>query len=305
MANYSNAIRRAAQKYGLNPDLFHRQIMAESGGNPKSTSGAGAQGIAQIMPGTAKSWGVNPNDPKAALDAAAKHMADYTKQYGGGSEGFKKALIAYNAGPGAVGGKGLPKETQNYISKIMGGGVKGAVTTAPSSVLASLKPGTSYGAATDPRQAKAAALASYVRNAGKPGATLKLVTDVKAAEAGATPTATPGATTTPSGPGAGSSDIVSLGKVAQEMGLHVGENPAFGGVGGSHVPNSYHYKGEAIDVSGDPEKMKAFNERMYKEYGQKLKELFYNGPGGKNVKDGKPQKLGFVSGHKDHVHVAM
>lgn len=57
---------------------------------------------------------------------------------------------------------------------------------------------------------------------------------------------------------AGPKTVVELGKLAQQMGLHVGENPHFGGVDPVHVPGSYHYKGEAIDVSGSPKKMAAF-----------------------------------------------
>jgi Phage tail lysozyme len=62
---------------------------------------------------------------------------------------------------------------------------------------------------------------------------------------------------------AGPKTVVRLGKVAEDMGLHVGENPSFGGVDSSaHVPGSYHNKAEAIDVSGDPSKMAAFAKRV-------------------------------------------
>ena len=58
---------------------------------------------------------------------------------------------------------------------------------------------------------------------------------------------------------AGPKTTVRLGKIAQkQFGLDVGENPHFGGVDPVHVPGSYHYKGEAIDVSGDPKQMEAF-----------------------------------------------
>jgi hypothetical protein len=57
---------------------------------------------------------------------------------------------------------------------------------------------------------------------------------------------------------AGPQTVVELGRLAQRMGLHVGENPHFGGVTPVHVQGSYHYKGEAIDVSGDPRKMNEF-----------------------------------------------
>ena len=58
---------------------------------------------------------------------------------------------------------------------------------------------------------------------------------------------------------AGPKTVVALGRLAQSMGLHVGQNPHFGGVDKVHVPGSYHYKGEAIDVSGDPRAMDAFS----------------------------------------------
>jgi murein DD-endopeptidase MepM/ murein hydrolase activator NlpD len=125
--DYREIARQKAAKYGLIPEVFERQIAAESGFNPAAVSSAGATGIAQIMPSTAKGWGVNPRDPVASLDAAAKNMAAYIKTYGGAGTSdpvkvrtaYEKALQAYNAGPGSV-GKYFPAETKNYISKIIG-----------------------------------------------------------------------------------------------------------------------------------------------------------------------------------------
>jgi hypothetical protein len=68
---------------------------------------------------------------------------------------------------------------------------------------------------------------------------------------------------------AGPNTVVKLGKLAQRMGLHVGENPHFGGVAPVHVKGSYHYKGEAIDVSGDPHKMNAYAKKVKQIYGLK------------------------------------
>lgn len=115
VADYQAEARRAAQRYGLDPNIFVRQIRQESNFNPNAVSGAGAIGIAQIMPGTAKGWGVDPHDPIASLNAAAKNMAAYVKKYGS----YRDALVAYNAGPGRVGGA-LPAETQAYIKTILG-----------------------------------------------------------------------------------------------------------------------------------------------------------------------------------------
>lgn len=128
MANdYVGMARQDAIAAGINPDAFVRQIQQESGFNPSAGSPAGAVGIAQFMPGTAASMGVNPYDPSSALSGAAHMMAGLAAQYGGD---YAKALAAYNAGGGAVdsavvagGGNWLafmPAETQNYVAIIMG-----------------------------------------------------------------------------------------------------------------------------------------------------------------------------------------
>ncbi len=129
--NYREIARQAALKHGLIPDVFERQIEAESGFNPKAVSPSGARGIAQIMPTTAKGWGVNPDNPTAALNAAAKNMAGYIKTYLGGKApstvkdpaklrvAYEKGLRAYNAGPGAVEASKQYDETNRYVQKII------------------------------------------------------------------------------------------------------------------------------------------------------------------------------------------
>lgn len=122
MANYRAIARRAATRYGINPDYFVRQIQAESGFNPRARSPAGALGIAQIMPATARGWGVDPMNPAAALDAAARAMSRYLRSY---RNDWRLALAAYNAGPGAVrryGGVPPYSETRTYIHRVLGGG---------------------------------------------------------------------------------------------------------------------------------------------------------------------------------------
>jgi len=112
--------RHAAVSVGLDPDIFERQIQAESGFDPEAHSPAGARGIAQITPATARAWGVDTSDPVASLHAAAEHMAGYVKKYGN----YSLALAAYNAGPGSVdryGGVPPFAETQHYVAKILGG----------------------------------------------------------------------------------------------------------------------------------------------------------------------------------------
>lgn len=109
---------RAAKDAGIKrPVLFVRQIAAESGMQPCARSGAGAIGIAQIMPATAKSWKVDPWVPHEALQVAAVQMARYEKQLGS----YRLALAAYNAGPGAVsqyGGVPPYAETREYIRRV-------------------------------------------------------------------------------------------------------------------------------------------------------------------------------------------
>ncbi len=97
--DYVSMAREAASAAGISPDAFQRQIQQESGFNPNAGSPAGAEGIAQFMPGTAASMGVNPYDPSSALPGAARLMAGLAAQFGGD---YAKALAAYNAGPGAV-----------------------------------------------------------------------------------------------------------------------------------------------------------------------------------------------------------
>lgn len=134
MPNYRKIARQKAQRYGINPTYFERQIGAESNFNPSARSPMGASGIAQIMPGTAAAWGVNPSNPVAALDAAAKNMGKYLKQFGGD---WRLALGAYNAGPGNARNWNRISETRNYVNKILGGGnpkAKGGGAMSPGSV---------------------------------------------------------------------------------------------------------------------------------------------------------------------------
>ena len=97
-------------------------------------------------------------------------------------------------------------------------------------------------------------------------------------------------------------DVIALGRLAeQRFGLHVGENPWFGGVNPVHVSDSYHYRGLAIDVSGPPDRMLAFDHYVASTFGPTVAELFHEP--GINLKNGK--KTSPIGGHTDHVHVAL
>ncbi|MFC6154122.1 transglycosylase SLT domain-containing protein [Nocardioides yefusunii] len=117
-APYEALFTSAGAKYGVSPALLREVARQESSFNPKAVSPAGAQGLMQLMPATAKGLGVtNSFDPAQAVDGAAKLLSTLTKQFGS----TKLALAAYNAGPGAViRHDGVPPyaETQNYVRSI-------------------------------------------------------------------------------------------------------------------------------------------------------------------------------------------
>ena len=119
-ARFAPAIGRAAQRWNVGAALLAAQLYVESDFNPFARSPAGAQGIAQFMPGTAAAYGLrNPYDPAAAIDAQARLMHDLLRQFGS----VPLALAAYNAGPGAVARCGcIPPypETRGYVARILG-----------------------------------------------------------------------------------------------------------------------------------------------------------------------------------------
>ncbi|MBU2936867.1 MULTISPECIES: lytic transglycosylase domain-containing protein [Pacificibacter] len=116
---YLAVARSIAQRNNVPPDLFLRLIQQESGWNPQAKSHKGALGLAQLMPQTAKTLGVNPNDPHQNLEGGARYLRQMYNKFGT----WRLALAAYNAGPGAVekyGGVPPYKETKNYVRVIWG-----------------------------------------------------------------------------------------------------------------------------------------------------------------------------------------
>jgi len=113
-------IRQAAQEQGIDPALYYSLIMAESSGNANAVSPKGAMGYAQLMPATAAELGVDPSDPAQNLKGGAMYLRQMLERF----KDPKLALAAYNAGPSNVEKyNGIPPfaETQNYVSKVLGG----------------------------------------------------------------------------------------------------------------------------------------------------------------------------------------
>ena len=116
------SIIKAARKYNLPPNLITSVIRAESNFQVKAVSHAGAQGLMQLMPETAKALGVeNPFDIEENIDGGSRYLRKMLDSFGGN---IKLALAAYNAGPEAVlkYGRKVPpyRETQQYVKRVLG-----------------------------------------------------------------------------------------------------------------------------------------------------------------------------------------
>lgn len=110
---------RKSVEYGVDSRLVAALISAESGGNQSAVSPAGAIGVGQLMPETAKELGVNPYDKLQNIDGTIKYLAQMLQRFGGD---VSKALAAYNAGAGAVEAyNGVPpySATQAYVNNVI------------------------------------------------------------------------------------------------------------------------------------------------------------------------------------------
>lgn len=112
-------VAQLAEKYDISPALLEAVVWQESRWRTDALSPAGARGLAQLMPGTARQLGVNPDDPSANLEGGARYLRTQLDAFGGDLE---KALAAYNAGPARVarsGGVPAITETRLYVAAIL------------------------------------------------------------------------------------------------------------------------------------------------------------------------------------------
>jgi len=117
---YAAKIAELSKRFDLSPSLLEALVWQESRWRPNAVSHAGARGLAQLMPGTARYLGVDPDDPMQNLEGGARYLREQLDRFDGDLE---KALAAYNAGPGRViraGGIPNIRETKEYVAAIMG-----------------------------------------------------------------------------------------------------------------------------------------------------------------------------------------
>lgn len=117
-AHVEALIAQAAEAHDVDPNLVRAVITVESAYKPKATSRKGAMGLMQLMPATAREYGVrNAYDPAENIDAGVRHLRSLLDQFD-----VRLALAAYNAGQGTVrkyGGVPPYRETRNYVRKVL------------------------------------------------------------------------------------------------------------------------------------------------------------------------------------------
>jgi soluble lytic murein transglycosylase-like protein len=116
---YAKALAEVSKAYDISPRLLEALIWQESRWNQGAVSRAGAIGLAQLMPATARELGVDPRDPLQNMAGGARYLRQQLNRFNGDLE---RALAAYNAGPGRVAAaRGVPSipETQAYVRSIV------------------------------------------------------------------------------------------------------------------------------------------------------------------------------------------
>ena len=115
-ADIPTTVKVASKIYDIPEDLLGKMVKQESGGKQEAVSPKGARGVMQIMPGTAKDLGINVNDHVENILGGAKYLKQQKDKFGS----WERALWAYNAGPGKVEARVMPKETRDYLKNIAG-----------------------------------------------------------------------------------------------------------------------------------------------------------------------------------------
>lgn len=115
-SSFLDLIESSGKKYEIEIDLIRAIIEVESGGNPLAVSSAGAAGLMQLMPITAKELGVTDRfDPEQNIDSGTRYLRRLIDRFGSA----ELALWAYNAGPTAVESGRMPEETQEYVPRVL------------------------------------------------------------------------------------------------------------------------------------------------------------------------------------------
>jgi soluble lytic murein transglycosylase-like protein len=115
-------VNEVAQRWNLPPAFLHSIVKAESGYRANAVSPKGAIGLMQLMPGTARELGADPTDPRQNLEAGARYLSELLLKYVHDDYQVRKAIAAYNAGPGAVSRyQGVPpyRETIEYVERVI------------------------------------------------------------------------------------------------------------------------------------------------------------------------------------------
>lgn len=295
---YAQEIAAAAEKYGIPAGFALAVARAESGISDGKTSPAGAYGIMQLMPGTAKGLGVNPRDPHQNIEGGVRLLSQLYKQYGGD---WRKTAAGYNAGPGNVAKYGgIPPfaETQQYIKRIAG---------------YMKEPGMGNGPAPAPQSARQM-VAPQAQTQGIPDVLrqgMGMVFDDSpelAAMANTMPELpVPAQTVSNNRPVSPTGNSKGYGFESM-FGLK--RSSTDNDAPGVHVNNSYHYRPapgggvQAYDygtAKNNPAVlMKAAQYALA--HPEQFSEFFYD-PAGKYVKNGKVIQ-GSIGGHSDHAHAA-
>jgi soluble lytic murein transglycosylase-like protein len=117
---YDGVVQEAARLYRVSARLIHAVIFAESAYRADAVSSKGAIGLMQLMPATARGYGIDPSDPEQNIHGGAQHLRKLLDLF---EENVPLALAAYNAGAGAVlRHEGIPPypETAQYVTRVLG-----------------------------------------------------------------------------------------------------------------------------------------------------------------------------------------